>query len=649
MMTTKEKFAVMMADIAKAEAVVGAGMDGGGYLSAVEFIPYAVSPLDRRIVKPLMTLAEKLSDEEAARAFDNESFHLTDYAGIIPSEDWAALIPLLLENLCKNAAWTLGDRTGVPFIQHESKSFQVSVKWGKQDAGLESAVGPGRIDFFLPQNAGRPDATEQINLRDLLNRTERAVVQSFMMHDVATREMLEAGDKDGAAAFLVGSSALATEIVQSCISKNKNEAHDFDQNIVRLLPASAIEELENISMSGGPGRSKKNHVIVKNTDSDMSRFVADTLVRMGRSIAAEVSNGTDTGERVEKIVTVGKWAGADGKEDDNIAVGKTADADGASALRRLIDSLKGSLQVASFFRGGEDDDGGDEDGDSPSPSPSDAIINSMMSPQAGDGDAEGDGKGDADAEGGAEGDQQEPGDTDEDGERRRAFGLYGSTEEGQQLLNILSCVDYDRAIAEETPVEWNDHLNATLLRAIGIDRVYTWQRPNRRHIASGLYLPGFRRKRIRKLGVGIDESGSIDLEKLRLFNEEMIRVIDTVNPEGVDIFHFSTNVQEESLVQGEAWEAKQLCSGGTRFSAAYQAIKNRVDDGEQYDAIIFFTDMQDSSYAGLKLSQAQQYLPEGVPFFWVTWGAESGKGSTRPEFGTLINMTTNEIEEHGEQ
>ncbi|NBR91151.1 MAG: hypothetical protein EBS68_14815, partial [Rhodobacteraceae bacterium] len=151
----------------------------------------------------------------------------------------------------------------------------------------------------------------------------------------------------------------------------------------------------------------------------------------------------------------------------------------------------------------KDEEGGDGEGEGQGAA--DSILQAFAGENPGQGqDGEGEGQGQAESDGEGQGDQDGEGDgegedpTEE--QRRRVQGRFGSDHKSRQLMELLG-VEYEQEVISDTPVSWEDIIHGELLRSLGEERVSNWSRPNRRFIGHDIYLPGFKRKRVRRLAV----------------------------------------------------------------------------------------------------------------------------------------------------
>ena len=119
---------------------------------------------------------------------------------------------------------------------------------------------------------------------------------------------------------------------------------------------------------------------------------------------------------------------------------------------------------------------------------------------------------------------------------------------------------------------------------------YSWQRPNPRYIAQGLYLPALESKALGEIAILADTSGSMDSQALAYTRGIVEQVIEEVEPAGVTLYMVDTQVHNvHRMERGEplTWEPKG--GGGTDFSSFFE----QVASGEvQPVCIIGITDLR---------------------------------------------------------
>ena len=118
----------------------------------------------------------------------------------------------------------------------------------------------------------------------------------------------------------------------------------------------------------------------------------------------------------------------------------------------------------------------------------------------------------------------------------------------------------------------------------------SWQRPNRRHVANGLYLPGV--ENVPKMGVavlGIDTSMSITDKELAVYSGHFNRILETCNPEKLYVIYCDADVNHVDEFAPEDYPVKLEMhgGGGTRFRPVFDYIDEHDLDPE---VVVYMTD-----------------------------------------------------------
>jgi predicted metal-dependent peptidase len=102
----------------------------------------------------------------------------------------------------------------------------------------------------------------------------------------------------------------------------------------------------------------------------------------------------------------------------------------------------------------------------------------------------------------------------------------------------------------------------------------TWEKPNKRLISRGLYVPSIKKDGIGTISILIDTSGSVSNEELSAFIAEINSILSTVSPDEVEVIWFESYVwHHERLMTGDIIHIPdQIQRGGTSFSAAFEKI-----------------------------------------------------------------------------
>lgn len=158
-------------------------------------------------------------------------------------------------------------------------------------------------------------------------------------------------------------------------------------------------------------------------------------------------------------------------------------------------------------------------------------------------------------------------------------------------------------------VPWQDVLRRFLTEMRPCD--YSWARPARRMVSSGLYMPSITGAgAMRDLAVVVDTSGSVSDDELRQFFGEFIGAVEACSPGAVRLVWCDAEVAGD-----ERWQTtpsaeelarcvKRLGGGGTDMTVGLDALE---DDPPQ--AAVVFTD-GGTPFGG----------PRGFPVLWAITG-----------------------------
>ena len=136
--------------------------------------------------------------------------------------------------------------------------------------------------------------------------------------------------------------------------------------------------------------------------------------------------------------------------------------------------------------------------------------------------------------------------------------------------------------------DWRDLLREYMRAVAPTD--YSWSRPNRRMIDSGLYLPSLAGEGMGPLIIAIDTSGSVDDEHVNRACAEIFEIARDVMPERIHVIQCDARVQDaldfdpmmapdEIVIRGR---------GGTEFQPVFDYIR---DEGLTPDCVIYMTDL----------------------------------------------------------
>jgi predicted metal-dependent peptidase len=172
--------------------------------------------------------------------------------------------------------------------------------------------------------------------------------------------------------------------------------------------------------------------------------------------------------------------------------------------------------------------------------------------------------------------------------------------------------------AAEAAVDWRELLRRLLSETTPAD--YSWLRPNRRHLWTGLYLPGVVREGVGEVAIAVDCSGSVSARQLRLFEAEVRSILEGQRPERVYVLYFDAVVHKvETYEAGARIDLNPVGGGGTEFGPCFEWLDERAIRPQ---ALVFLTDLYGS-------------FPPCAPAYPVLWAST---GSQKAPFGEVIPM-----------
>jgi predicted metal-dependent peptidase len=135
---------------------------------------------------------------------------------------------------------------------------------------------------------------------------------------------------------------------------------------------------------------------------------------------------------------------------------------------------------------------------------------------------------------------------------------------------------------------------------------YRWTPPNRRYIASGLYLPSVERRGLGEIVIAVDTSGSIGKPELEQFAGEISAISEEAKPEAIHVVYCDAAVQSaQQFGPSEPVRLEPKGGGGTDFRPAFEWV---AENDIAPVCFIYLTDLCCDSYPG-----APEY-----PVLWVT-------------------------------
>jgi predicted metal-dependent peptidase len=147
---------------------------------------------------------------------------------------------------------------------------------------------------------------------------------------------------------------------------------------------------------------------------------------------------------------------------------------------------------------------------------------------------------------------------------------------------------FDRAVKEATAprVDWRALLRRFVQQCATAD--YSWRMPNRRYLASGLYLPELRSETMPPIVIAVDTSGSIGEKELAEFRAEVQSIVEDCAPEATHVIYCDAEVQHvDTFERGEALELQAVGGGGTDFRPVFDRVEQ---DSINPACLIYLTD-----------------------------------------------------------
>ena len=189
--------------------------------------------------------------------------------------------------------------------------------------------------------------------------------------------------------------------------------------------------------------------------------------------------------------------------------------------------------------------------------------------------------------------------------------------------------DLDDLLAPQ--IDWREVLREFINTTCAGNDYSTWQRPNRRYVSSGYYMPSGISEQVGELVIAVDTSGSIGQVELTAFMSEIRSICDTVQPERVRLLYWDTEIcQDEKYDMNQLDDlvktTKPKGGGGTNVECVTEYL---TAEGIKPQAAIVLTD----GYLGGSWGQW------ACPVLWCILDNKSAK----PDTGKYVNITSREM------
>jgi len=172
--------------------------------------------------------------------------------------------------------------------------------------------------------------------------------------------------------------------------------------------------------------------------------------------------------------------------------------------------------------------------------------------------------------------------------------------------------------SQAAKVDWRELLRRAWSDTIPAD--YSWMRPNRRHVWTGLYLPGITSEGAGEIAIAVDCSGSVSSRQLGLFEAEIRSILDGQRPRLVHVLYFDAAVQKVEVYQaGQPVSLFPVGGGGTDFRPCFNWLQ---DHGVVPQTLVFLTDLCGT-------------FPSDVPPYPVIWASTEAR---KAPFGQVVAM-----------
>lgn len=182
---------------------------------------------------------------------------------------------------------------------------------------------------------------------------------------------------------------------------------------------------------------------------------------------------------------------------------------------------------------------------------------------------------------------------------------------------------------KEHEIDYKELLRDWLVKNVFPDN-YTWQRPSRRFLPHGMYLPSLNDGYdLPKLVCYCDTSGSVGQSERVKYANEISGVLEEF-PCEIDVIYGDTRVTNVQHFASDELPIKldMKGSGGTYFMPAFEYIK---DNKIECEALLFFTDM-----GAFDWPQVEKMAEPDYPVLWMNTCRYSD--DTKVPFGTVIKL-----------
>lgn len=182
----------------------------------------------------------------------------------------------------------------------------------------------------------------------------------------------------------------------------------------------------------------------------------------------------------------------------------------------------------------------------------------------------------------------------------------------------------DRAVQQsrQTTMSWREALAQFM--TVSAKRDYSFQRPNRRFLYQGLYLPSMGVPALGPIVIAVDTSGSVTQELLDAFSAELIGLLQETQPESVTILICDYRIHEVMSfdpTEGASLKLSLKGGGGTSFVPVFEWVEQQSEPS----LLLYLTDLEGR-------------FPEHEPTYPVLWVTPMSDWIQTPPFGEVIKL-----------
>ena len=150
--------------------------------------------------------------------------------------------------------------------------------------------------------------------------------------------------------------------------------------------------------------------------------------------------------------------------------------------------------------------------------------------------------------------------------------------------------DFDELLKPQ--VDWREMLREFINATCAGKDFSTWNRPNRRFIGQGIYMPSGVSEKVEELVLAVDTSGSIGQRELTLFLTEVKGICTTVKPDKVRLIYWGHKIAGDETYEMDEIDnitksTKPVGGGGTDVECVTEYMK---EERITPQAVIVLTD-----------------------------------------------------------